>query len=42
MGFKNIEEQLSRWIEELTVYNMKIGHRPGKDHVNADDLSRIP
>ena len=42
MGFKNIEGQLVRWIEELAVYNMEIVHRPGKDHVNADGLSRIP
>ena len=42
MGFKNIEGQLARWIEELAVYNMGIVHRPGKDHVNADGLSRIP
>ena len=42
MGFKNIEGQLARWIEELAVYNMEIVHRPGKDHVNADGLSKIP
>ena len=42
MGFKNIEGQLARWIEELAVFNMEIVHRPGKDHVNADGLSRIP
>ena len=42
MGFKNIEGQLARWIEELAVYNMEIVHRPGKDHVNVDGLSRIP
>ena len=42
MGFKNIEGQLARWIEELAVYNVEIVHRPGKDHVNADGLSRIP
>ena len=42
MGFKNIEGQLARWMEELAVYNMEIVHRPGKDHVNADGLSRIP
>ena len=42
MGFKNIEGQLARWIEELAVYNMEIVHRPGNDHVNADGLSRIP
>ena len=42
MGFKNIEGKLAMWIEELAVYNMEIVHRPGKDHVNADGLSRIP
>ena len=42
MGFKNIEGQLARWIEELAVYNMEIVQRPGKDHVNADGMSRIP
>ena len=39
---KNIEGQLAMWIEELAVYNMEIVHRPGKDHVNVDGLSRIP
>ena len=38
MGFKNIEGQLARWIEELAVYNMEIVHRPCNDHVNADGL----
>ena len=42
MGYKDIEGQLARWIEELTVYNMEIVHRHGKDHVNADGLWRIP
>ena len=42
MGFKNIEGQLARWIEELSMYNMQIVHMPGKKHVNADGLSRIP
>ena len=42
MGFKDIEWQLARWIEELAVYNMEVVHRYGKDHVNDDGLSRIP
>ena len=42
MGFQNIEGQLARWIEELTVYNMEIVHRPSKDHGNADGMLRIP
>ena len=42
MGFKNIEGKLSRWIEELAVYNMEIVHRPGNDYMNADGMPRIP
>ena len=42
MGFKNIEGKLAMWIEDLAVYIMEIVYRPGKDHVNADGLSRIP
>ena len=42
MRFKNIEGHLARWIEELTVHNMEIVHRPGKNHVNANGLSRTP
>ncbi|VDI36546.1 Hypothetical predicted protein [Mytilus galloprovincialis] len=42
LNFKNIEGQLARWIEELSQYNMLVQHRPGKKHVNADALSRIP
>ena len=42
MGFKNIEGQLARWNEELTVYNMVIVHRHGNDHVKGDGLLRIP
>ena len=42
MGLKNIERQLARWIGKLTVYNMEIVHRPGKDYADADGLSRIP
>ena len=42
MGFKNIEGQLSRWLEELSTYDMRIVHRPGKEHGNADGMSRIP
>ena len=42
LGFKNIEGQLARWLEELATYDMTIMHRPGKDHGNADGLSRVP
>ena len=42
MKFKNIEGQLSRWLEELSQYDINIVHRPGFHHWNADGLSRIP
>ena len=42
MNFKNPEGQIARWIEVLSAYNMKIEHRPGRLHRNADGLSRIP
>lgn len=33
---------MSRWIEELSQYNVTIQHRSGSKHTNADALSRIP
>lgn len=42
MGFKNIEGQLARWLEELSQYDMKVIHRPGIKHGNADGLFGPP
>ena len=42
MSFKNIEVQLARWMEELSQFDMSVVHHPGKYHINADALSRIP
>lgn len=42
MRFKNAEGQLARWLEELAQYDMKITHRAGAKHQNADGMSRIP
>ena len=42
MRFKHVEGQLPRWPEELSHFDMEIIHRKGKDHCNADGLSRIP
>ena len=42
MGFKNPTGMLARWLEELSQYDMVVLHRQGKDHGNADALSRIP
>lgn len=41
LNFRYPEGQLARWMEELSQYNMKIQHREGKKHLNADALSRI-
>ena len=40
MNFKQPQGQLARWLEELSRFHMKIEHRPGNKHVNADALSR--
>ena len=42
MNFKNPEGQIARWIELLASYDMKVQHRPGRQHGNADGVSRIP
>ena len=40
MNFKNPEGQVARWLERLSSYDMKIEHRAGRLHSNADGLSR--
>ena len=42
MRFKLLSGMLARWVEELSQYDMIIVHRKGKNHTNADSLSRIP
>ena len=42
LNFKEPQGQLARWLEELGQYDMKVEHRPGRKHQNADALSRIP
>ena len=42
LNFKEPQGQLARWMEELSQYDMVIKHRPGKNHTNADALSRVP
>ncbi len=39
-NFKEPEGQLARWLEGLEEYHYDIVHRPGKQHGNADGLSR--
>jgi hypothetical protein len=40
-NFKDPEGMLARWITTLESYDFVIKHRRGRDHVNADSLSRI-
>ena len=40
-SFKNPEGQVARWLETLAEYNFSIVYRPGKEHQNADGLSRM-
>ena len=42
LSFKNIEGQMARWLETLGAYDLKIKHRTGRKHMNADSLSRLP
>ena len=44
LNFKNPEGILARWLMTLSSYMPfdSVIHRPGKDHANADALSRIP
>ena len=42
LRFKEPQGQIARWLEELSQFDMEILYRPGKQHTNADALSRIP
>ena len=39
--FRNPEGQLARWLEQIAEYDLNIEHRPGRNHSNADGLSRM-
>ena len=40
--FKEPSGHIARWIEQMAEYDFDIIHRPGKQHANADALSRYP
>ena len=42
INLKDPEGQTARWIQSLSEYRFKIAHRVGKQHGNADGLSRRP
>ena len=33
---------MARWLHALQQFQFSIVHRPGRDHGNADGLSRVP
>ena len=39
--FKHLDDQLARFLDELSQYNFKLIHRKDAEQVNADALSRI-
>jgi hypothetical protein len=39
MKFKNLEGQITSWIQHLQEYNFTSDHRQGQKHNNADALS---
>ena len=41
-NLKKTTGQVARWLQELGTYDFTVVHRPGKRHVNADTLSRMP
>jgi hypothetical protein len=42
VSFKFPEGQLARWLQKIQQYDFHVEHRPGKEHLNADALSRRP
>lgn len=40
-NFKEPDGQIHRWIQQLSQFHMKIVHRPGNKHGNADAISRL-
>jgi transposase InsO family protein len=34
--------QQARWLEFIEQFNYRIEHRPGANHINADQMSRLP
>ena len=41
-NFKDPEGQLARWLEKLQEFDFDVVHRRGKQHGNADAMSRKP
>jgi hypothetical protein len=41
-NFKNPENQMARWLHELSQYDIQLVHRAGTKSMNVDALSRRP
>ena len=41
LNFRTVSGLLARWISQIADYNFTVVHRPGKQHTNADALSRV-
>jgi hypothetical protein len=41
MTKKDVKGRLARWILTLSEYDFTIKYRRGKDHTNADSISRM-
>lgn len=41
-SFKSPDGMMARWIERLSVFDYCVVHRPGRQHINADTMSRLP
>ena len=41
-NFREAEGQVARWQEQLQAFDYECQHRPGRQHKNADALSRRP
>ena len=41
LSFRDIHGIIARWLSQLADYHFTVVHRPGKQHTNADALSRV-
>ena len=42
MWLHRFKDMMARWLHALQQFQFSIIHRPGRDHGNADGLSRVP
>jgi len=40
-NFRESDGKIHRWIQQLSQFHLKIEHRPGIRHGNADAMSRL-